>query len=334
MRKKAKLNQNYQFIDSAILNDATYMDYLKRFEKIALSIFEWVNLPESMNARWLEHCLYFQGQASLLKDKKYGFINTSCASNGYINIYGLPTSLNCYSFEYQETRKLYTGLNPTLTEKQKEKSDYEEAILVQNNWESVPTCGTIELFAYRLYEAQRTCDTNIKAQKTPVMVVVDETQRLLMENLYNQYDGNQPFIFGDKDQLSSGILKAISTQAPIVFDKLTEYKKEIFNEALTFLGINNVLVDKKERLVTDEANANNELINLNLQSYLAPRQEACRQFNEKFGLTGTDKEISVRVRSDLYNVIKQEMSVVTDLNNDGKVDSKDSKIKEEVETNE
>lgn len=329
MRKnKVKMNQNYQFIDSAVLNDATYLDYLKRFEKIALSMFEWVNLPSSMNARWLERSLYLYGQASLLKDKKYGFINTNCASAGKINIYGLPSRLNCYSFEYQDERDLYTGLNPINKAK-----DTEEAILVQNNWESVPTCGTMELFAYRLYEAQRVCDTNIKAQKTPVMVVVDETQRLLMENLYNQYDGNQPFIFGDKDQLSSGILKAISTNAPVVFDKLTEYKKEIFNEALTFLGVNNVLVDKKERLVTDEANANNELINLNLQSYLAPRLEACRQFNEKFGLTGTDKAISVRVRSDLYNTIKNEMSIVTDLNNDGKVDEKDKSL-EEVVTNE
>lgn len=72
------------------------------------------------------------------------------------------------------------------------------------------------------------------------------------------------------------------------------------------------MVDKKERLITDEANSNNELINLNLQSYLAPRQEACRQFNEKFGFTGTDKEISVRVRSDLHNVIKNAQSVVND----------------------
>lgn len=72
------------------------------------------------------------------------------------------------------------------------------------------------------------------------------------------------------------------------------------------------MIDKKERLITDEANSNNELINLNLQSYLAPRQEACRQFNEKFGFTGTDKEISVRVRSDLHNIIKNAQSVVND----------------------
>ena len=312
MGKRAKYRQNYKFVDSALVNDLTFTDYLNRFKKVALSVFEWVNLPKSMNAQWLEKCLYYNGMATLLKDKNYGFINTNCCSNGKLNIYGLPTNLNCYSFEYQTNRKLYTGLMTGLTEAQKEAREFYECILVQNNWDRTPTAGSMELFALRLYEAERTADVNIKAQKTPVMVLVDEEQRLMMENLYNQYDGNRPFIFGDKKQLGSDILRAIKTDAPFIADKIIDYKKEIWNEALTFLGINNIMVDKKERLITDEANSNNELINLNLQSYLAPRQEACKQFNEKFGLTGTDKEISVRVRSDLHNIIKNAQSVVTD----------------------
>lgn len=312
MKKNNYLN-NYKFVDSLLVNDATYIDYLERLKKVALSIFEWVNLPSSMNARWLERSLYYNGQCALLKDKKYGFINTNCSSAGYINIYGLPTRLNCYSFEYQSQRKLYTGLNPLLTDKQQENMQNNECILVLNNWEAIPTCSTIELFAYRLYEAESTAFTNIRAQKTPVMILVDEKQRLLMENLYNQYNGNQPFIFGDKNLLEGTHIEALKTEAPFIADKVMEYKKEIWNEALTFLGINNVMVDKKERMITDEANQNNELINLNLQSYLAPRLEACKQFNEKFGLTGTDKEISVRVRSDLKNIIKQAMSSTTEL---------------------
>ena len=163
------------------------------------------------------------------------------------------------------------------------------------------------------------------AGKTPIMIVVDEKQRLLMENLYNQYDGNQPFIFGDNGQLSADIMKSINTGAPYITDKVTEYKKEIWNEALQYLGINTISTEKKERLITDEASSNNELINLNLQSFLVPRQEAARQFNELFGLTGTDKEISVRVRSDLYNVIKTELSSVKDfdVDNDGLIENEE-----------
>lgn len=312
MGKKANYKRNFKFVDSLMVNDLTYTDYLERFKKVALSMFEWVNLPSSMNEQWLERCLYYNGMACLLKDKDYGFINTNCTSNGNLNIYGLPTSLNCWSFEYQTTRKLYTGIKEKLSEKQKQYMENNEAILVMNNWDRTPTAGSMELFAYRLYEAERTADVNIKAQKTPVMIVVDEKQRLMMENLYNQYNGNQPFIFGDKDQLGENILRAINTNATFIADKIMDYKKEIWNEALTFLGINNIMVDKKERMIQDEANSNNELINLNLQSFLAPRKFACKQFNEKFGLTGTDKEISVRVRSDLKNIIKQAESIVTD----------------------
>lgn len=312
MGKKTQFRQNYKFTDSALVNDDTYFDYLNRLKKIALSIFEWVNLPKSMNARWIERTLYYNGKCAFLKDKEMGFINTACASSGYIDIYGLPTKVNCWSFNYNSIRSVYKGYNPTWSEAQFEAQKDNGCVLVLNNWEGIPTASTLELFAYRLYEAQRTCDINIKAQKTPVMVIVNEKQRIFMENLYNQYDGNQPFIFGDKDQLNEDILKSIDTKAPYLADKLTEYKKEIWNEALQFLGINSIALEKKERLITDEANSNNEVTNLNLQSYLAVRQEACKEFNEKYGLTGTDKEISVRVRSDLFNIVKQEMSITKD----------------------
>ena len=277
-------------------------------------MFEWVNLPDSMNAQFLERCLYYDGMAALFKDSNYGFINTKCASSGDINIYGLPTKLNCYSFNYQELRSLYTGIVPN-------ESEDNQCILVQNNWDRIPTAGTMELFALRLYEAERTCDVNIKSQKTPVMILINEHQRVLMENLYNQFNGNRPFIFGDKDQLNADMIKSIRTDAPFIADKVIEYKKAIWNEALTFLGINNIMEEKKERLITDEANSNNELINLNLQSRLAPRQMACKQFNEKFGLTGTDKEISVRVRSDLHNIIKNAESIVNDYKEANKIEN-------------
>ena len=317
--KKIKA-KDLRFLDSALMNSATYFDYVDRFKKICLSMFEWVNLPESMNARYLEECLYYKGQAALLKDETFGFINTQVCDSGYLNIYGLPTQLNCYSFQYQQERNLYTGLEGT---------EYKDAVLVMNNWQRIPTAITIELFCQRLADAEMTASTNIKAQKTPVLIVVDESQRLMMENLYNQYDGNRPFIFGDKNQLGADTpIKSISTGADFIADKIMDYKKAIWNEALTFLGINNLSNEKKERLITDEASSNNELINLNLQSMLIPRQEAAEQFNKLFGLTG-DKAISVRLRSDLYNIIKQEESVITYFNSNG-IDDKLEEVEEDV----
>ena len=139
------------------------------------------------------------------------------------------------------------------------------------------------------------------------MILGDKPQELTLRNLYAQYDGNSPVIFGNQNQLTTDSLQVLKTDAPFVAKDLMEYKMQIWNEFLTFLGVNN-LAEKRERLISNEVDSNNELVNLNLQSYLAPRKQACKEFNAKFGLTG-DKAISVKVRSDLYNIIKQAESI-------------------------
>lgn len=294
------------FKDAALVNDATYFDYLDRIKKIALSIFEWVNLPSGMDSRWLERCLYYKGQAAMLYDEsKGGFINTSATAAGEINIYGIPTRINCYSYGYQSTRTTYTSGNDTQKPEQ-------GCVLVMNNWERIPTASTIELFAMRLYEAERATDVNIKNSKFPLLILTDDKQRLTMVNMYRQISGNEPAIFGDKNSGIEDAIKVLKTDSPYIADKLMEYKKQIWNEALLFLGINTIDVEKKERLIAAESSTNNEVTNLNLLSYLAPRKEAAKLFNEKFGLIGTDQEVDVRVRSDLYNIIKEQDSVIND----------------------
>ena len=306
-KKYNNIRNNNLFIDSAILNDQTFQLYCDIFEDVARSMFEWENLPKSMNEIWLERSLYYDGQAAILKDKKFGFINTRATTAGKLNLYGLPTKLHCYSIEYDTTRSVYNGLLPNVKEEQ-------QCILVQNNWNRIPTWYAMQLFAYRLYEAQRSADTNIKNQKFPVLVLTNDKQKQSMINLYNNYDGNQPVIVADKNLMEANELKSVNTNAPYVADKLIDYKKEIMNEALTYLGINNIMLEKKERLVQDEANSNNELINLNLQKFLD-------------GLTGTDKEIKVRIRSDLTNIIKKMESITNAYNNENLI----TKIEDSVE---
>ena len=287
------------FRDAILMNNQTYIDYLERMKKICLSMFEWQNLPTSMNARFIEMCLYYNGQAALLYDDDYGYINTMAADGGYINIYGLPTELNCYSYRFNQRRSLY------MTDTGEEKG--KECILVMNNYERVPTAATTTLFATRLAEAQRTADVNIKAQRTPILLTTDQKQLFTLKKMYEEYDGNTPAIFADKNVITPDALKAIKTDAPFIGREIMEYKREIWNEFLTFMGISN-LSEKRERMVSNEIDSNNELVNLNLQALLIPRKEACRQFNEKYGLMG-DKAIDVKVRSDLYNIVKQFESV-------------------------
>lgn len=318
-RKIRKVPPKDAFRDAIIMNNNTYNDYLERMKKICLSMFEWENLPTSMNARFLEMCLFYNGQAALLYDDDYGYINTMAADGGYINIYGLPTELNCYSYRFNQRRSLY------MTDTGEEKG--RECILVMNNYERIPTTASVSLFAYRLAEAQRTADVNIKAQRTPILITTDQKQYFTLKKMYEEYDGNTPAIFADKNLISPDALKAMKTDAPFLCNDIYQYKREIWNEFLTFMGIQN-LSEKRERLITGEVDSNNELLNLNLQSLLIPRKEACKQFNEKYGLMG-NKAIDVKVRSDLYNVVKQFESVTSDYRDVLKEETKMEGIEDE-----
>lgn len=299
MRRIRKIPPKDAFRDAMILNSETYADYLGRMKKICLSMFEWKNLPPSMNARFLEMCLYYNGQAAMLYDENYGYMNTMAADGGYINIYGLPTEVQCYSYRFNQRRSLFT----LTSGEEKDK----ECILVMNNYERIPTQSTVILFAKRLAEAQRTADVNIKAQRTPILIATDQKQYFTLKKMYEEYDGNTPAIFADKNLIDPNSLKAIKTEAPFIAQNIMDYKREIWNEFLTTMGISN-LSEKRERMISNEVDSNNELINLNLQALLAPRKEACQLFNEKYGLLG-DKAIDVKVRSDLYNIVKQFESV-------------------------
>ena len=309
MRNFKKKAPKSEFKDAVLLNDASYFDYLDRMRKIALSMFEWQGLPDSMNARYLEMTLFYKGQAGLLYDKDYGFINTQATDSGYINIYGLPSRIQCYSYRYNEMRDLYIKGSGEPKDK--------EAILVLNNYDRTPTATTLQLFAYRLAQAQRTADVNIMAQRTPILLTTDQRQEFSMRKLYEQYDGNTPVIWADKNSgLNPDAVRAIKTDAPFIANDILQYKIAIWNEFLSFLGISN-LDEKRERLITSEIDSNNELVNMNLQSYLIPRKKACEEFNEKYGMN-----IDVKVRSDLYNIIKQYESVTNEYNSAIKTEEK------------
>lgn len=255
------------------MNSLTVNDYYDRLRTIGLSLFEWENLPDSCNARFLEQTLYTYGRALFIYDDELGHLNMRCTPSGQLNNYDEPVSYNAYSTVYSKDFKR------------------EDCVLIRNNLLERPTDNSIVLFATRLTEAERTIDTNIKAQKTPVLIRCDDKDRLTMKNLYKNYEGNEPFILGAKS-LDVDSLKVLKTDAPFVADKLQIYKQQIWNEALTFFGINNVHTEKRERLITDEVNANNEIISINAQAMLLTRKEACKLINEMY-----DLDVSVKLRT-------------------------------------
>lgn len=308
MSKKKKPIQSFMngidYLRTVRENNDAFFDYLNRITKIASSIFIWKNLPKSMDGEYLELCLFWYGQASILKDdNKGGIINLKCATAGDLNIYGLPTRLNCYSYGYNKVCTVYNNVDIEGTDL---------CIHVLNNRMRIPTVFSIERYCDMLAEADLTSFINVQSQKTPVLLLGNKNQILTLKNLYAQYQGNAPVIFGDKDNLNLESIRVLKTDAPFVAKDIMDYKKEIWNEMLTFLGVNNIVTDKRERQIKDEVNANNELININLKNSLITRQKACEQMNKLYKLTG-ENEVKVELNSDLKNVLKEVLSDVREL---------------------
>lgn len=282
-------------------NAITFNNYLDWLTSLALSIFKWENLPEGMNEMWLEYCLLIDGYAAFLYHENYGFINTQVTGQQRLNLYDIPTSIKCYGIMINETRYTYNG---TAIPTNRKPEDY--GVIIWNNILRTPTLPMIEFYATKLADSQRTADTNMTLHKIPYIMETDENTHLTMQNILREIDDNTIAVFKNKAGFNLDDIKVINTTIPLILDKLGEYKIAIFNEFLNRLGVN-TLHEKKERLITDEANINNEATNLNLYASLRTRQLACDQFNKLFNRTG-DKAIQVKVNSDLNNLIKSALS--------------------------
>ena len=275
------------------LNDMTYTDYLLRLTLLARSIFKWNNLPPGINEKWIEKYLFYYGSCVFFDHPELGFVVAKCTENN-LNHYDEPVSItpifsNC-SFK--------TPIKSLINNK--------ECVLIRNNDISLPTDYTLKLFALRLTEIQRTIDVNISAQKTPVIVTCSEKQKQSLKQVVNQKDDNEITIYGDPNLDVNGIT-ALKVDAPVVFDKLQQQKHTLWNECMTFLGVNNANMDKRERLVDDEVQANNEQIELSASIMLKARQSACEQINKLFGT-----KISVELRKPVTAEIEGMEGVLND----------------------
>lgn len=307
--KQPKNRNNQDVISADILNNFTFIDFFDRLKRVATSIFKWKNLPETMNERWLELCLFYKGMAGILKHDDYGIINTEASWSGNIDIYGLPTLVYCYSTSFfSEQRVRYDG-KVSIEELSKiygiQNDNLKEAILVMNNIDMQPTFIAMELFAYRLYKVQRTIDINLDLIKKPFIIGCNEQDKLSMQKFMMDVENNQNMIFATADFDPSNSIKIFDLNVNNHIEELENEKRAILSEALTTLGVNSILVDKAERLISDEGKKDNEFINYNLQYYWKQRKEACEQFNKLFK---PEKEIEVVLNSDINNIIKQEFT--------------------------
>jgi hypothetical protein len=257
--------------------------------QMCINRFIWKGLPKHIDVDFVEKELADLGELAFINHKIYGFQITYCTGDN-INMYGRPTRYFCFTADY------------TINEY----FNADEIVIIRNNKLSQNSHDFINMYASLIAEIQKTKEVNLNAQKTPILVQADESQLLTLKNLYAQYEGNSPVIFGTK-QLNYEDLKVLKTDAPYLLDKLQSEKIDTINECLNFMGIKTV-TDKKERMVTDEVQANNDLVNICLSMFLNTRLQAKEQIKEKFGLD-VEIELAEFVKEGIAN--KQNIQTFT-----------------------
>lgn len=269
MRRKKRT----EFSDSVVLNDRTYIQYLNRLTELATCMFEWKNLPPSVDERFMEMQLFNKGMCIFFRDDEMGELALPMSIKGDLDVYGIPKVRHAYS---------KSGYTNDLTDK--------DSVIIFNNYLHTNSVNDVEMFARRLSNIDRIIDVNANAQKTPILITCSEQERQTMVNLYLKYDGNQPVIFGTND-LNPKSLSVLKTDAPYNADKLYTLKTQYWNEALTYLGISNINVQKKERLISDEVTRNQGGTIASRYSRLESRRQAVKKINAMFG---TDIEVNYR----------------------------------------
>lgn len=277
------------------LNNDTFIDYFTRLQEICINMFEWSNLPETVDERFLELTLCEYGYAIYFNDEVIGDLVATSMIGGPLDVYRIPTRRTAYAVN---------GYQKNLTDK--------DSVLIFNNYLHTPSMLTIILYARRLYEIERTIDVNVKAQKTPVAILCDESQLFTMKNVYEKYDGNEPVIFGARNLDMKGI-QAMKTDAPFVADKLNILKRQIWNEAMTIFGVENANAEKKERLVTDEVLSNLGGVQAQRYVMLNSRRQAAKKINKMFGT-----HIEVNFRQD-FSALNTNMPTTTTMQTDADI---------------
>ena len=244
-----------------------YMYYIQRLKAIAVSCFQWKDLPLSVSQRYLEisalrrsFCLFFKDD---VLDK---FFAMRCILEPPFDNYDIPMNRMAYANNRYRNRLNYTN-----------------SVIIYDNYLHEPMWPSLCMFAQQLTNIEITKQINLRAQKTPVLILCDEKQRLTMENLYNKIDCGVPVIFGSKNLDIDGI-KVLNTGAPYLIDKLQEDKINVLHEAFSFMGVGSLEIVKRERYITNEIQASNEGNVAQRANRLKARTEAAEHINDMFGL--------------------------------------------------
>lgn len=265
-----------------LMNALTESFLYERFRLLMVNQFKWNGLEElNIQERHIENFLFDNGYCLFFEDPVDGRLCLPCFGRKQ-NVYG-----DYLTYEA-------TGFNETYRD-----ISAENSVLIENNKLRMPTEKAVLYFVAQLYELARSKDVNIKQLKLQSLFTATDENALTVKKIIDEIDNNNWAVVVDKTMSLEDIVKAIQTGVKCYTAELRDEYNATMNEALTYFGINNSNTDKRERLITDEANANNQLIDSCAEMFLESRKRACEEINKKFNLS-----LSVELRNKREEVVQ------------------------------
>lgn len=292
-----------------------YWHYAKQLSQLTFQLFEWENLPESVDPRFLEMMLHTRGYVGFYKDNNNSFVATDGAAGVKLNRYWQPTIFKTVSTNTDDEKISYDifnyGDDPELIKKNR------HGLVIWNNDLHIPTMDSVIMFAKKLANASEIIDINLNAQKTPVLVTAEDSNKFSLMNIYNQYEGNAPVIVANK-HFDPKTITVHKTDAPYVVDKINDQKNAYWSEFYTMLGIQNVPIDKKERLTSAEATSGNERDRASENIMLKNRKDFVER--AKLLYPGELEDLDVKMRTDILQLYMDNEGFEIDDEQGGEVD--------------
>lgn len=242
---------------------------LDNWKLVATSIFKWKGFQSDFISDEIERRLYEDGSVVFFVDKEDGVQKVlKYAQQGKLNVYGIPTKWTVIGLN---------GYSKNL--------DDSNSVMIWNNKYRKPTLPYVKYIVANLVNIDQAIKVNVNAIKTPFIFEGDEKQLLTFKNMYRDISNNEPVLYLASKANLDNTFKAHNTGVEYQGKNLTELYDAYQSRLLTYLGLKSVKSDKKERLVVDEANQNEEFKNIFFASQYDMRKQACKLINEMYGLS-------------------------------------------------
>lgn len=274
---KEKMNKN---LETDILNADTYDTIYRFLINIWKSRFHWdvAGIPsETIESIYMSH-----GGCAFVYDNVIGnIVPMRWTTNGIMNVYDEPSRLVCDSINGMYH---WNGENFVFG--------------FSNADHSIPL-NTIIYYAHRIYEVVRTTDINLDNQKTPKILKSTTNKRLSLNNIVSKIENFISYIEVKEDL--GDALSVLDLSSPYIGDKLADHYNNYMDRFLTFCCIDNSAEDKKERLISLEAESQLKLVQMLRRDELRRRKKVCRDIEGRWGIPASVEWIGGESIGSIYD---------------------------------